>query len=100
MFQAGAFFFWRSLTAPARVYAFDLVGAAIGALGTVGLLFLVFPSAAPRFVAALGFAAAALAATGMARHRWLAAGSLGIAAAVIAVWLPPSLDIAALPDKP
>lgn len=73
-----------------RVYAFDLVGAGVGALGTVGLLFLVFPSAALRFIAALGFAAAALAATGMARHRRLAAGSLGLAAAVIAVWLPPS----------
>ncbi|MCY1327700.1 Polyamine aminopropyltransferase [compost metagenome] len=74
-----------------RVYAFDLVGAGVGALGIVGLLFLVFPSAALRFVAALGFAAAALAATGMARHRRLAAGSLGLAAAVIAVWLPPSI---------
>jgi len=73
-----------------RVYAFDLVGAGVGALGIVGLLFLVFPSAALRFVAALGFAAAALAATGMARHRRLAAASLGLAAAVIAVWLPPS----------
>lgn len=73
-----------------RVYAFDLVGAGVGALGIVGLLFLVFPAAALRFVAALGFAAAALAATGMARHRRLAAGSLGLAAAVIAVWLPPS----------
>ncbi|MEK1888441.1 MAG: SAM-dependent methyltransferase, partial [Phyllobacterium sp.] len=73
-----------------RVYAFDLVGAGIGALGTVGLLFLVFPTTALRFVAAAGFAAAALAAAGMARHRWLAVGSLGLAAAVIAVWLPPS----------
>ncbi|WP_376741504.1 spermidine synthase, partial [Sinorhizobium psoraleae] len=45
------------------------------------------------FVAALGFAAAALAATGMARRRWLAAGCLGLAAAVIAVWLPPSLTV-------
>ncbi|TIL50856.1 MAG: SAM-dependent methyltransferase, partial [Mesorhizobium sp.] len=29
-----------------RVYAFDLAGAGIGALGIVGLLFLVFPSTA------------------------------------------------------
>lgn len=72
-----------------RVYAFDLVGAGIGALGIVGLLFLVFPSTALRIVAALGFAAAALAATGMARYRWLAAGGLGLAAVAIAVWLPP-----------
>ncbi len=73
-----------------RVYAFDLVGAGIGALGIVGLLFLVFPSEALRFVAALGFAAAALAATGMPRHRWFATGILGLAAAVITVWLPQS----------
>ena len=37
-----------------RVYAFDLVGAGIGALGIVGLLFLVFPSTALQMVAALG----------------------------------------------
>jgi SAM-dependent methyltransferase len=73
-----------------HVYAFDLIGAGIGALATVGLLFLVFPSTALRLVAALGLAAATLAATGMARHRWLAVGSLGLAAAVTAVWLPPS----------
>jgi SAM-dependent methyltransferase len=73
-----------------RVYAYDLVGAGIGAIGTVGLLFQVVPSEALRFVAALGLAAAALAATDMARHRWFAAGSLGLAAAVFTVWLPPS----------
>ena len=58
-----------------RVYAFDLVGAGIGALGIVGLLFLVFPSTALHMVAALGFAAAAFAAMGMV-PRWLAAGGL------------------------
>ncbi|MEZ2132856.1 MULTISPECIES: SAM-dependent methyltransferase [unclassified Sinorhizobium] len=73
-----------------RVYAFDLIGAGIGALGIVGLLFLVFPSTALRIVAALGFAAAALAATGMTYHRWLVVGGLGLAAAVTAAWLPPS----------
>jgi SAM-dependent methyltransferase len=73
-----------------RVYAFDLAGAGIGALGIVGLLFLVFPSTALRFVAALAFAAAAFAALGMARHRWLAAGGLGLAAAFVAASLPPS----------
>ena len=36
-----------------RVYAFDLVGAGIGALGIVGLLFLVFRSTALQMVAAL-----------------------------------------------
>ncbi|TCU36013.1 SAM-dependent methyltransferase [Rhizobium azibense] len=73
-----------------RVYSFDLVGAGAGALGTVGLLFIVPPPVALCFVAALGFAAAALAATGMARHRWPAVGGLGLAVLVIGVWLPPS----------
>ena len=71
-----------------RVYAFDLVGAGIGALGIVGLLFLVFPATALHIVAALGFAAAAVAAMG---YRGLTAAGLGLAAAFIAVWLPPSL---------
>lgn len=78
-----------------RVYAFDLVGAGVGALGIIGLLFLVFPSVALRYIAALAFAAAALAATGMARRRRFAAGSLWLAAAVIAVWLPPSFTATA-----
>ena len=73
-----------------RVYAFDLVGAGIGALGIVGLLFLVFPSTALRIVAVLAFAAAALTAMDIARHRWLAVSSLGLVAAAIAVWLPSS----------
>jgi len=73
-----------------HVYAFDLVGAGIGALGIVGLLFLVFPTTALRIVAVLAFAAAALAAMDIARHRWLAVSSLGLVAAAIAVWLPSS----------
>lgn len=73
-----------------RVYAFDLGGAGIGALGIVGLLFLVFPSTALLFVAALGFAAAAFAAIGMVRHRWIAVGGLGLAAAFVAASLPAS----------
>ena len=63
-----------------RVYAFDLVGAGIGALGIVGLLFLVFPSTALHIVAALGFAAAAVAAM---RNGGLTAAGLGLAAAFL-----------------
>ncbi|MBD9375385.1 hypothetical protein IB238_22445 [Rhizobium sp. ARZ01] len=61
-----------------RVYAFDLVGAGVGALGIVGLLFLVFPSAALRFVAALD-----LQRRPSPRRAWLAiGGSLRAAAAL------------------
>lgn len=44
-----------------RVYAADLTGAGIGAVAIVGLLFLVQPSTALRFIAFLGFTAAAAA---------------------------------------
>lgn len=44
-----------------RVYAADLLGAGIGSLGIVLLLFLVFPTTALQILGTLGFAAAALA---------------------------------------
>lgn len=44
-----------------RVYAADLLGASIGSLGIVLLLFLVFPATALQILGTLGFAAAALA---------------------------------------
>src|SRR5262249_8627694 len=37
-----------------RLYAFDLIGAGIGALGVVGVLFLLSPTATLRVVGALG----------------------------------------------
>jgi len=43
-----------------RVYAFDLVGAGLGALGVILLLYLLSPSGVLRAIAAVGFAAAAL----------------------------------------
>src|SRR4028119_2118408 len=43
-----------------QTYAFDLVGAGIGALGIVGLLFWLSPESALRLVAAFGLAAGAL----------------------------------------
>jgi spermidine synthase len=45
-----------------RIYAFDLAGAGLGSAGIVLLLFLQFPDAALRWLAALGVVAAALAA--------------------------------------
>lgn len=44
-----------------RVYAADLLGASIGSLGIVLLLFFVFPATALQILGTLGFAAAALA---------------------------------------
>ncbi len=44
-----------------RVYAADLLGASIGSLGIVLLLFLVFPTTALQILGTLGFAVAALA---------------------------------------
>lgn len=91
-----------------RVYAFDLVGAGLGALGIVGVLLVVFPATALGLVGALGFAAAALAAlvrpqetpqpsatgniTRSQDRLWgfLWAGNLAVLAVTAALWLPPS----------
>ena len=42
-----------------RIYAADLIGAGIGAVGIIAILFLVAPATALRFISFLGFAAAA-----------------------------------------
>jgi len=44
----------------ARIYAADLVGAGIGAVGIIAILFLAPPAMALRFISLLGFAAAAV----------------------------------------
>ena len=44
----------------ARIYAADLIGAGIGALGIIAILFLVPPATALRIISFLGFAAAAV----------------------------------------
>src|SRR4029077_5396487 len=66
-----------------RLYAFDLIGAGIGALGVVGVLFLLSPTATLRVIGALGLLAAALVLLpGVVRRRSrLAATGLGVAAA-------------------
>ena len=75
-----------------HVYAFDLVGAGLGALGVIGLLFALSPTGTLRLVAATGLFAAslALAASSLRGHRAMA---LALAAAVfgVALWLPPGL---------
>jgi hypothetical protein len=77
--------FTRAPAAIGRLYAFDLVGAGTGALGVVGLLFLVDPETALRLVAALGLAAGAL----VLLPARVPAAALGAAAVLVAVWLPP-----------
>ena len=72
-----------------RIYRADLLGAGIGALGILGLLFLVMPSRALELIGALGLLAAALisAATAGARLRALAYGA---GALLMAFALPPA----------
>ena len=76
-----------------RLYAFDLVGAGIGALSVIGVLFLLSPIATLRVIAALGLLAASLVLLPEAasRHSRLAAAALAVAAIVLVLWLPSSL---------
>lgn len=71
-----------------RIYRADLMGAGIGALGILGLLFLLMPSRALELVGALGLAAAALASLG-ARAR-VPALLYALGAVAIAFALPPA----------
>ncbi len=57
-----------------RVYRADLLGAGIGALGILGLLFLVMPGPALQIVGALGLGAGALASLGAVGGPRLATG--------------------------
>jgi SAM-dependent methyltransferase len=72
-----------------RVYAFNLVGSGVGALGLVGLLHLLYPESALRLVAGLGLGAAALAQLSDKRYRVWAAG-LGAAALIVPIIAPAS----------
>ena len=67
--------------AVARLYAADLLGAGLGSLGIVLLLFVVFPAAALKGLGALGLVAAAVAARElrMQGRRWQIAALLGAA---------------------
>lgn len=75
-----------------RLYAVDLLGAGIGALGVVGALFLLPPAAMLRLIAALGLVSAALGLAGTSsRGARVGAAGLAATAVLVAVWLPPSL---------
>ncbi len=81
--------FTRFPQAIGRLYACDLIGAGLGALGVVGLLFVLTPEATLRCIAALGLAAAALALCAPGWAPRVGTLGLGAAAVLVALWLPP-----------
>jgi hypothetical protein len=68
-----------------RIYAANLFGSALGALGIVAVLFVLPPSDALRLIAALGFIAAALVALNRRLAFWPVLSAGGVIAA-ITVW--------------
>ena len=79
-----------------RIYSFDILGAGVGSLGVVALLFVLSPQAALKLVAALGWLAAATAwVECRGTRRWpvllLLAGA-GLTMLVPAAWLAPALS--------
>lgn len=81
--------FSRFSHAIGQVYAYDLVGAGVGALGIVGVLFLLPPEAVLRLIAALGFVSGALVL--LPKKARIVAAGLGGLAIFVAVWLPPAV---------
>jgi spermidine synthase len=73
-----------------RIYRADLLGAGSGALGILGLLFLVMPSRALELVGALGLLAAALASVAAATRRARLGALAYLAAAVTMAFALPS----------
>ena len=71
-----------------RIYAFNLIGSAVGALGIVVVLFVLPPSDTLRLIAAMGFIATALVALNRRLVLWpaLSAGAVILA---ITVWVLP-----------
>jgi SAM-dependent methyltransferase len=70
----------------ARIYAFNLIGSAVGALGILAVLFVLSPSDALRLIAALGFIATGLVVLNRSLVFWPAL-SAGGAILALAVWL-------------
>ena len=72
-----------------RIYGFDLVGAGLGTLGILGLLFALPPTGALRLIVGVGFTAAALALLTSAARRTRALGVAALGAALVSgIWLP------------
>lgn len=74
-----------------RVYRYDMLGAGVGALGVVAMLFWLFPAAALRLIGVLGLLAAALASSRDlgAKRIWRSAAYL-VGAALIYAAVPTS----------
>jgi spermidine synthase len=68
----------------ARIYAADLVGAGVGSLGVVVLLFLVFPDSALMIIGVLALIAALIAGWELQIRGWQLAGS-GLALGIVAI---------------
>ena len=69
-----------------RIYAFNLIGSAAGALGIVAVLFVLFPSDALRLIATMGFVAAGLVALNRRLAFWPAL-SAGATVLALMVWV-------------
>jgi hypothetical protein len=79
----------RHTTAIARLYAADLLGAGLGSLLIIGLLFVLFPQTALQVIGAIGLLAALVAARELRlAPRWQLAAVAGIA---VLLFLPASL---------
>ncbi len=75
-----------------RIYAFNLIGSAVGALGIVAVLFVLPPPDTLRLTGALGFLAAALVVLNRALNYWPALSGGAVALAVVVmVALPDSV---------
>src|SRR6266516_1123354 len=75
----------------ARVYRYDMVGAGLGALGVIAVLFWLFPTQALRVVGGLGLLAAALASRQeVGARRWWRTAAYLIGAALVYVAVPTS----------
>jgi spermidine synthase len=83
----------------ARIYRYDMVGAGIGALGIIAVLFALFPTSALKLVSALGPLAAALVSLreGTTTANWRAAAYALVAVALVA--LTPASWTALLPSE-
>lgn len=69
-----------------RIYAFDILGAGVGSLGVIGLLYVMPPHKVLIILAALGLVAAAIAVIELEmRPKWMAKAFFGLALIVAAV---------------
>lgn len=78
----------------ARLYGADIVGAGLGSLGLLAMLFVLHPADALRVILALGFAAAALAAWPEARRR----AAVFALVALAGPWLLPAAALELVPS--